>query len=343
MKLKEIRQTVAENLNYLDENGEINEADISPSTIDRYINNRYLFDIFPAFSKRTPNFFTQNAHTPTYQEIGTADSASTGTTLISTNAIFTNDMVGAKVRNITDDVVATIIAFTDSITVTLDTTINDTWDGDTIRVFTGLYTLRGDISDVSSVLWVGIQYDIDDALLPTTDHRRAHIIEDEDTFSVRRGRRRQEGYSKAHPRYIFQSVTSASVPTSAIKILPIPDEVIETGVFIRYTQQPEKLVEDTDEPRLPEGHDLILAHGATADCLLKIERTEDSRVYDNSTNKPWQGDGKYNIAFKNLLDWNGAERVGRAPNFGRSTESFLTRNGHGHHGNDDRCICHLCL
>lgn len=64
----------------------------------------------------------------------TASSSSTSTTLISSAGSFTADMVGAIAFNTTDGAMATITKWTSSTQVTLDTTINNDWDGDTFYV-----------------------------------------------------------------------------------------------------------------------------------------------------------------------------------------------------------------
>ncbi|MFQ5493568.1 MAG: hypothetical protein ACE5DX_05420 [Candidatus Dojkabacteria bacterium] len=335
MNLKDLRETVAENLNYLTQEGDVVDADVDADTIDRFINNRYLEEVYPVFGKRHPEFYSQSAVCPTYDETGTADTSSTGTTLVATTPIFTNAMVGAKVLNSTDDVVAKIESYTNTTTVELDTTIDDDWDSDTIYVFTGVYTLLGDLTDASSILWVGIKYQNDSSSgEPTTDHIRVMPAKDEDIYRWRRGTRVEDTFAESDPRYIFEARLAAGLPTSTLKILPIPETLLldnnssarDDGVFVRYKQKPSKLVNDTDVPRLPEGHHLLLAHGATADCFIKMGQTDRVGLFDNSINEPWEGTGKYNRSFKALMAWRGAERVNRAVNFTESTEFILARD-----------------
>lgn len=65
---------------------------------------------------------------------GTASSSSTGTSLVSSANLFTAAHVGKKVYNLADHTDASILAYVSATTVTLDTTIDETWDGDTFRV-----------------------------------------------------------------------------------------------------------------------------------------------------------------------------------------------------------------
>ncbi len=76
---------------------------------------------------------------------GTADAASTGTTLVATTSIFTEKMVGHTVFNTTDSTNAQITAYTSATQVTVDTTIGDTWDTDAIEVgINGTYLATND-------------------------------------------------------------------------------------------------------------------------------------------------------------------------------------------------------
>lgn len=65
----------------------------------------------------------------------TADSSSTGTTLVLSTGLFQEGMVGMTIHNETDGTSAVITAYTSTTTVTLDTTINDSWDGDDIAIY----------------------------------------------------------------------------------------------------------------------------------------------------------------------------------------------------------------
>ena len=66
----------------------------------------------------------------------TAAAGSTGSTLVATTTgTFNKGMVGLKIYNTTDTENRTITAYTNSTTVTVSSAINDTWDGDTIKIY----------------------------------------------------------------------------------------------------------------------------------------------------------------------------------------------------------------
>ena len=57
-------------------------------------------------------------------------------------------MIDAYVVNTTDGDSRHITGYTSGTTVTVDSDIDDDWDGDTIYVFTGIYTFGGDATDI---------------------------------------------------------------------------------------------------------------------------------------------------------------------------------------------------
>lgn len=311
MTLQELRERVARNINYLDSDGNVVSADISATDINAYINDRYLEEVFPLLAQRMPEFFTQTAIAPTYESTGLASSSSTGTTLVSTTGIFHSGMIGAKVLNSTDSVVARITAYTSPTTVALDLTIDDDWDDDTLYVFSGDYALLGDSYDQNSITYLGIKYSSSD-----TDYTRVETLAFEDAYENAYGADIEDAmFSELQPKYIFDTVKTSSLPTSAVRVRPIPEEVVSDGVFLRYIEKPKKLVNDTDVPRLPRGFHLLLSHGATADALNKLMMYNEAKVYDNAGDLPHKGNGFYNRSLNNLLRWTGGEKVVRRVDF----------------------------
>jgi len=86
-------------------------------------------------------------HTKVVVATGTVAAGSTGSTLVASTGIFNSGMVGFLVTNTTEtpDQTRTITAYMDSTTVTVDTAINDGWDGDTIEIYMdGKYLANND-------------------------------------------------------------------------------------------------------------------------------------------------------------------------------------------------------
>src|SRR5689334_12416347 len=157
----EMKDRIARNLNQLngtDESTIINGI-ITETWIDNEINYIYRNEIAQLLSDKFPNDFTaKTTATHLYTATGTVSASSTSTTLVATTSIFTNGMVGFTVQNSTDDETAVITAYTNATTVTLDTTIGDTWDGDTIYVLGNEYSLGGSAATLKEVKNVWIKY-----------------------------------------------------------------------------------------------------------------------------------------------------------------------------------------
>lgn len=322
MDLQTIRKRVASNISIVDSNGDLLTTDISSADIDNWINDRYLEEIFPAFADRRPNFYMTEGTFPNYVTTGTVSASSTGSTLVATTAIFTNNMIDGWAYNSTDDEALRITGYTNTTTLTLEDDIDDTWDGDTIYIFTGVFTF--DISGTSMYRpdWIGVKYASTDK-----DFTRCVVAEDRDLYIDARGRNTNDSFSQKTPTYTFETVSVSSLPTSGIKIQPFNwQEAISEGVFVRYIKKPAIMTNNTDIPRLPIGHHKILVYGATADALRKLGKYNEAMAWDNSVREPWTGTGLYNKAFKQLLRMNVAEREQRTVNFGRRTSLFYRRN-----------------
>lgn len=65
----------------------------------------------------------------------TVSASSTGSTLVASTSVFNSGMVGMTVTNTTDGATRTITAYTSATTVTVNSAINDTWDGDSIVMY----------------------------------------------------------------------------------------------------------------------------------------------------------------------------------------------------------------
>lgn len=288
MNFGDIKKRVASYINRLNTDDVIVDADVTESDIANYINDRYREEIFPAYSNIRQSFYTQESTAPAYQESGTIASVST-TTLNTTEGIFSDNMIGAKVYNLEQEETIKIVGYTDTTTVTMDSTVAAWEAGDTIYVITGTYVLAGDLAtDYVKSTWVGIKYNYNDE-----DFQRASIYKENDygMFGDRKGRSKDEEFNQLQPKYFFDTVDVGGSPQSVITIRPIPDYssfidgdgnlvTDREPIFVKYVEFPKALSNDTDVPRLPLGFHDILVFGATADCLRKMEKYQQSQVYE---------------------------------------------------------------
>lgn len=98
-----------------------------------YIGRNYLAS---NLSTENVRYATETGNTTVLKIFSTTASASsTGSTLVASTAIFNSGMVGMTISNTTDGTTRTVTAFTNSTTVTVNSAINDTWDGDTIEMY----------------------------------------------------------------------------------------------------------------------------------------------------------------------------------------------------------------
>lgn len=312
MDLETLRKRVFSDISYVDSSGDpLADKDISEDDVDNWINDRYLEELFPEYARLKPEFYSQESKAANYQATGTVHATSTSTTLDATTAIFTSNMVDGIVYSSTSDESRKITAYTDTTTVTVDSAIDDDWDGDTIYVFTGIVTLGGNATDTDRIYWVGIKYDSDDE-----DYTRCISREDRDMYRRKRGREWSGRFSRTAPEYSFDTVDVSGVPTSAIVIRPFDWEAADTtAIYIKYTEKPAALSSDTDVPRLPIAHHKILVYGAVADAYLEMENAGMADKFE----------GKYKEAFRRLSRSHPAERKKRQINFMRRHNRLFSR------------------
>lgn len=250
-----MKKQVASNVRYLDPSGNIQSSrDLTENDIGYYLNKRY-YDIVNELALNYPEDYEDVTKDNFYKVTGTASASSTSTTLVASSAIFDSNMVGDTVYNSTDSESATITGYTNTTTVTLDTTIDDDWDGDTIYVLGNTFTLSG-ITDARYILEIGVQYDTS-----STDYTIAKRYNRSEKF-----RSGGETYSQANPWW-HPTNDSGSL---AIAIYPEPDQPIDNAIQIRYLAMPALLSANTDTLELPFGAEHVIVEGATADVLRKI-------------------------------------------------------------------------
>lgn len=266
MQKSDLIKYIAQSIGYWDFTGSavMTGKNITSAMMLDALNFRYLEDVVPKFAKVKPEFFEQEAKANNYTASSTVVS-NTGTTLVSTDAIFTSGSVECKVYNSTADEVANIVAYTDTSTVTLDGTYSWT-AADVIYLFTGVYTFGNDATDIMGYpSYVGIKYD-------TGDTNFAKVIQYGSTemYKDSYGRDKFSEFSEQNPVYNLTTVKVSGVYESAIAVKPIPETPIANGVYIKYIVKPAALSDDADVPRLPLGYHKFIADGAIADLCDQV-------------------------------------------------------------------------
>jgi len=271
MTFENIKKRIASNIGYVDSSGDIlSSKDITETDIGNWVNDRYIDDLFTALSSQYPEDFTQVGKLNFYKVSGTVSASSTGTTLVASSNIFNNGMVGDQVYNSTDGEKYEITAYTSATTVTVDGTIGDDWDGDTIYVLGHEFGLGGDATDIRNILRVAVKYDSDDDYYKVCDYWSKNKV-------IQQG---NESFYETSPIWYPTTVDISGTPTSAIGILPEASENVANGIEITYVEQPSVMSNNSDTPRLPLGSHSVLVDGGTASALRKMMRLDEADRFE---------------------------------------------------------------
>jgi hypothetical protein len=270
MDLTTMKKRVASNIGQLASDAStIIDSSVTGTEIGQRINELYREELFPFFARKYPeDFWHETYPLATYTATGTVSASSTGTTLVASTSIFNNSMEGFTVYNATDSESAVISSYTSGTTVTLDTTIDDDWDGDTIYILGNEYTFGGDAADLFTVARVGIKYSSSDTYFKTCEltKKRDAYLEGSET------------YSKVSPLFYRTTITVNNIPKQAIGILPFPDHYAGRLV-VWYVERPPELGA-SDEPMLTiQGISEVLVNGVSAWAFAKLKMWEESERY----------------------------------------------------------------
>lgn len=256
---EQLKKRVGKNIKYYDDTaGWKTGRDVTEDDIGEFINEIYLEELFPAFSIRYPHMFRQTGYLNSWIATGTVHANSTSTTLVATTSIFTNGMVGLKVYNETDDELIEITDYTSGTTVTVDTTIGDDWDGDTIYVLGREFSFGGDGVDIISIESINVKYDSDDATWTRADLRDLEDLYPEG----------DEVGSKSVPFSYLTSINTSSGLKQGFGLFPQFDEKVSRGIYINYIAKP-AILTGTDIPIIPMYSSLIA--GGTVRALEKMQ------------------------------------------------------------------------
>jgi len=270
MNRETMRLRVAKNINQLSSDGStFVDGIVTASSVNNQIDDIYREELFPLFSDKFPRDFEQVTYPiSTYTATSTVSSSSTGTTLVASNGIFDNTMEGFTVYNATDDESTVIETYNSPTTVTVDASIGDDWDGDTIYILGDTYTFGGQAVDLKEIKEVMIKYSPSD-----TYYTRCLLESQEDLYQIG-----SESYSKSLPRFSPTTVDVNDTPTPAIKFTPNPDSY-EGKFKIRYIEKPPALTDSTEPTLKVAGISKVIINGTTAWALGLQKRWEDANVY----------------------------------------------------------------
>lgn len=285
MTFDELKKRVGKNIKYYDEtDGWVTSRDVTENDIGDYINEVYREDLFPLYASRWPHVFRHTGYLNSWLMSATVNAASTGTTLIidsDDDTAFANIMEGLRVYNETDDEYAYIETYTDTDEVTLDTTIGDTWDGDTIYILGQEFAFGGDATDYISIERIKVKYDSDD------DYVFAELRDKQDLFQrfEEQADPGDEG-SELTPYVYLTGIQDSGNMYQGIGVFPRFTEKVSKAIEMDYIAKPGEMTGSADTPVIPFSQSLIC--GATMKAYEKKQDMERARY--------WQG--KYELAMK---------------------------------------------
>ena len=271
MTFANIKKRIASAIGYVDSSGDILASkDISETDLGNWVNDRYIDDIFSLISGQYPEDYLQVGRLNFYKATGTVSASSTASTLVATGSIFNNGMIGDTVYNSTDEESRTITAYTGATTVTVDSAIDDDWDGDTVYILGHEFGLGGNATDLRSLIRVAVKYDSDNDF-----YRTARQITKKKAYEIG-----NEVYYEGDPVWYPTTVDIGGVPTTAIGVLPEASQNVASGIQVEYIEQPTALSDNADVPRLPLGSHSALVLGGTADAMRKLMRLDEADRFE---------------------------------------------------------------
>lgn len=256
---------------YTDAGGWLTGRDVTEDDIGEFVNQIYREDLFAMFATQYPYYFRQVATADSWIATGTVDATSTGSTLVATTSIFNNSMEGLWVYNEDLDETGIISDYVSGTTVTLEGTIGDTWDGDTIYVLGQEFAIGGDAADIFVIENVGLKYQTTDTYFYLTGNPRPKF----DIFQYG-----GETFSQGAPQLYLTTTLVNNVPTDTLGVLPQFTTLVPQAIEINYIAKPVALSGDNDVPRLPVNTDVALIYGGSARAFRQSQQFDKANQMD---------------------------------------------------------------
>lgn len=268
LTFENLKERVGKNLKYYnDTDGWKTDRDVTETDIGEFVNEIYTEELFPLYASRYPHLFRQTGYLNSWLDSFTVSASSTSTTLVSGTSVFTNGMVGLTLYNETDDEYAVIDSYTNATTVTLDTTIGDTWDGDTVYILGQVFTFGGDAVDLFTVESISLRYNSTDINIS-----KAEMRDEEDVYFTG-----DEIGSQSRPLVYLTSVNTATGLQAGFGILPKFTKKVTKGIKVVYIAKPSAMTNASDVPILPIDSSLIA--GATARAFEEMQEFQKANYW----------------------------------------------------------------
>lgn len=305
MTFTNLKLQVANDIGYTDSAGAIlTGKDITETDIGKWINNRYLYDIFPALSAQYPEDFVMESVSPNWSRNSTI-LTNDENVLVDVDSQFLSGDIGNYVYNVTEGEWALIKGYTNTSTVTLEHEMGWT-AGDVIKVVERQYALGGDAIDSNNILSVFVKYN------STGDYVQCSQRDFNDLSASD-----EATYNQTKPYFYLTTMEVSGVQISAIGIVQKPYEPVDDAIKIRYVQTPTEMSAAGDKPKLPYAFHKLLIMGATIDCYKRLGMIAEARALEND----YQAMKMMEISTYPLTRSSGPSRVKGS----RSLVQFVTR------------------
>lgn len=257
----EIKQQVAVNLNQWDQAANTGagawvEGKITEDKAEAYMNFLWKDDLFPLLSDKYPRDF-ERATEPfdLWTATGAVHASSSGTTLVATTSIFTNDMINREVINADSGEKIKIVDFTSATVVTLEEAPSESWSGDTICVLGNEFAISkspSEATDVKEILDVFVQYTPTDIFRPAENRAEYHLI-----------RHGNENYPSTHPYWYDKNLKVDDVIYKGVGVIPYPTGY-QGKAYVVYSEKPVDITDSTSPLLHAAGVGLVLVNGVTS-------------------------------------------------------------------------------
>lgn len=242
MTLSDIRKSIARNLGMLSsDNSTIIEGSITKNGLEDEINRVWIEVVCQALMAKSSNDFTAEAKTNTFRDLFTVVAVDlTNKTITSSTGVFGTADVGAKIQHPTTLALYTIAGYITPKQVTITEIPSTTWVGVTAYILNNILILDTEAEDLKEILKLQIRY---------TSTSPAFIEADKQTVGNFKSISNSNLVFTSNPVYSLGSIQVNDVIKRCISYYPFPIDY-RGEVKFTYTQQPNKLVNESDQPSL---------------------------------------------------------------------------------------------
>jgi hypothetical protein len=283
MSLLEMTTEIARNLVILsDDESTIISSKVTETGIHAIINRIYRDRIAQSLIDKYPGDFTQQTYQRGLYRASFTVSTQVGAVITSGSAVFSNRDQEFYIQNPTTSEIILVKTFTNATTIELNSEPSTSWVGNTCYILDNEFLFDGDASDAREITEVLVKYRSTERYYTRAERRNLSSLS---PLSA-------QEFNSSYPIWYITTIQTSEGNSRGFGILPFPttyDGLLE----IRYTERPDKLINDSDELQLRvAGLEEVIILGGTAWGYRMLG--------DRGSAQEYQAD--YNAAFKDLIN-----------------------------------------